>query len=206
MKLIIGLGNPEPRYALTRHNAGFWVVDALATKYGARFELSRDLKANMAKSVVGENTLVLAKPVTYMNDSGLAAQAILHWYKLAAEAMLVVHDESALPLGKVRYQKGGGSAGHHGIESIVAMLGGNKEFDRLRFGVGPDPGGGQRADYVLAVLPAADMRLRDQVIELCLRSLDVWMHEGVERAANNFNGCDLRPPPANSDASQNAQH
>jgi PTH1 family peptidyl-tRNA hydrolase len=194
MKLIVGLGNPEPRYALTRHNAGFWVVDALATKCGAAFERSKDMRASVARLTIAGEQLVLAKPLTYMNDSGIAVQAILHWYKLAPESMLVVYDESALPLGKVRFQKAGGSGGHHGIESTVAMLGGNNLFDRLRFGVGPDPGGDKRADYVLGVLPSADMPIRDQLIDLCLSAIDVWLKDGIDRAANSFNGVDLRPP------------
>jgi PTH1 family peptidyl-tRNA hydrolase len=195
MKLIVGLGNPEPRYALTRHNAGFWIVDALATKCGARFDLSKDLRASLTKVTIAQESVVLAKPVTYMNDSGSAVQAILHWYKLETRTMLVAYDESALPLGKLRYQKGGGAGGHHGIESIVNMLGGNNDFDRLRFGVGPDPGGDKRADYVLSILPAQDMALRDQMIDVCVRSIDVWLKDGVERAANSFNSVDLRPQP-----------
>src|SRR5690242_7533865 len=117
MKVIVGLGNPEPQYALTRHNAGFWVVDQLATEYGAKFDLSKDLQARITKTTIASESVVLVKPITYMNNSGAAVQAILHWYKLAPDQMLVVYDESALPLGKIRYQNNGGAGGHHGIES-----------------------------------------------------------------------------------------
>ena len=195
MKLIVGLGNPEPQYALTRHNAGFWVVDELATACGAKFDLSKDLRARVAKGTIADEPVLLAKPVTYMNNSGQSVQALLHWYKLDLSNLLVVHDESAIPLGKIRFQHNGGAGGHHGIESIVQMLSGANGFDRLRFGVGPDPGGDRRGDYVLTVLPAADMEMRAKVIKLCQESIDMWVKQGWQASANRFNGVDLRPPP-----------
>lgn len=195
MKVIVGLGNPEPQYALTRHNAGFWVVDALATAGGAQFDLAKDLQARVCKTTLANQPVVLVKPVTYMNNSGVAAQHILHWYKVAPGDMLIVYDEVALPLGKIRWQHAGGAGGHHGIESIIQVLGGNKGFDRLRFGAGPDPGGDRRADFVLSILPAADMEMRDKVIKLCLESIQLWLRQGAQAAANKYNGLDLRPPP-----------
>jgi PTH1 family peptidyl-tRNA hydrolase len=195
MKLIVGLGNPEPQYALTRHNAGFWVVDALATACGASFDLSKDLQARITKTPLAGHSVVLAKPVTYMNLSGRAVQAILHWYKIEPDDMLVVHDDVSLPLGKIRYQHGAGAGGQHGVENIIQMLGGNKAFNRLKFGVGPDPGGDRRANYVLQILPAADMQMRDKVISLCTESIELYLREGLQAAANKYNGLDLRPPP-----------
>jgi peptidyl-tRNA hydrolase, PTH1 family len=195
MKLIVGLGNPEPQYALTRHNAGFWVVDALATASGSTFELSKDLQARITKTSIGGESVVLVKPVTYMNNSGRAVQAVLHWYKVAPQDMLVVYDEVAIPFGKIRWQHSGGAGGHHGIESIMQMLGGTREFDRLRFGAGPDPGGDRRADFVLSILPAADMPIRDKVINMCRESIILWLRQGMQSAANKYNGLDLRPPP-----------
>lgn len=195
MKLIVGLGNPEPKYALTRHNAGYWVVNEIATKYGGTFQESKDLHSFVSKVHVNGEAVVLAKPTTYMNLSGRAVQAILHWYKIAVEDCLVIHDDVSIPFGRVRHQKGGGAGGQHGVENTIQMLGGNKDFSRLKFGVGPDPGGDRRADYVLSVIPAEDMVLRDKVISLCVDSSSLWAKEGIDAASNKFNGLDLRPPP-----------
>src|SRR5579883_517977 len=117
MKLIVGLGNPEPRYAQTRHNAGFWVVDQLATKCGAQFTLAKNLQAYIAKTNLAGQSIILAKPVTYMNLSGRAVQSMLHWFKIESADCLIVHDEVSLPLGKIRYQYGRGAGGQHGVES-----------------------------------------------------------------------------------------
>ncbi|HEY9790319.1 MAG TPA: aminoacyl-tRNA hydrolase [Candidatus Obscuribacterales bacterium] len=195
MKLIVGLGNPDRQYASTRHNAGFWIADAIATASGSTWDSSRDFKAEVTRANIDGQTVVLAKPTTYMNNSGTAVQAILHWYKLPVEEMLVVYDEVAIPLGKVRWQHNGGAGGHHGIENIMQMLGGNKAFDRLRFGVGPDPGGDRRADFVLSTIPAEDAALKDKVIGLCIESIRLWMRQGLQTTANKYNGLDLRPPP-----------
>src|SRR6185369_7117687 len=135
MKIIVGLGNPELRYYSTRHNAGFRVVDLLATELGAHFKVANDLKADVAKVNYKTHTVLLAKPKTYMNLSGDAVQRILHWYKADLSALLVIHDDVSLPLGRLRLQKGGGAGGQHGVESIIECLGGRKEFDRLKVGV-----------------------------------------------------------------------
>jgi PTH1 family peptidyl-tRNA hydrolase len=195
MKLIVGLGNPELKYMTTRHNAGYWIVDKLATTYGAHYARSRDMFADVAKTNINGEAVLLAKPTTYMNLSGQAFQAITHWYKLELDQCIVVHDDVALPLGRLRYQKGGGAGGQHGIESIIRMMGGNKGFDRLKFGVGPDPGGDRRADYVLSSVPEADRELKDKMIALATESLHLWLREGATVASNKFNATDLRPAP-----------
>jgi peptidyl-tRNA hydrolase, PTH1 family len=196
MKLIVGLGNPEPKYMTTRHNAGFWVVEKIATKYGAGFNRQSNLNADVCKTSIEGLPAVLAKPLTYMNLSGRAVQSILHWYKIAVEDCIIVHDDVSLPLGKIRFQQGGGAGGQHGIESIIEMLGGNKGFDRLKFGVGPDPGGDRRADYVLSAVPDWDRDLRDQMISLAADGLLLWLCNGLKTASNKYNGMDLRPKPA----------
>ncbi len=195
MKLVVGLGNPELRYMMTRHNAGFWVVDKLATEYGANYNRSTSLHADVAKCGIQGESVVLAKPVTYMNLSGRAVQAILHWYKIPIDNCLVIHDDVALPLGKIRFQSGGSAGGQHGVESIIEMMGGNKSFDRLKFGVGPDPGGERRADYVLSAVPESDRDLREKIIKLAHDSVIVWLKESALNASNKFNGMDLRPQP-----------
>ncbi len=195
MKLVVGLGNPELRYMLTRHNAGFWVVDEIATKYGASYQRYKDLHSDIAKVQAESGALLLAKPQTYMNLSGRAVQAILHWYKLENEDLIVVHDDVALPLGKIRIQSGGGAGGQHGIENTIQMLGGAKNFDRIKIGVGPDPGGDRRADYVLSPIPHEDNELKEKVLQMAVQAISLWLKEGPKAAANRFNGMDLRPPP-----------
>lgn len=196
MKLIVGLGNPDAKYAMTRHNAGFWVVDKLATIYGATFAKSSNQHAETAKTSIQGVPVLLAKPSTYMNLSGRAVQAILHWYKMSVDDCLVIHDDVSLPLGRLRFQQGGGAGGQHGVESIIEMLGGNKSFHRLKYGVGPDPGGDRRADYVLSGVPESDREMRDKIIDIAGDGVVLWLREGMLNTANKFNGTDLRPKPA----------
>jgi len=194
MKVVVGLGNPGLQYEWTRHNAGFRVLTALAVEAGAHFAAKKDLFADIAKTDISQEEVLLVKPTTYMNESGKAIQAILHWYKLPPSSLLVVHDDVALPLGKIRLQKSGGAGGQHGIESIIANLGGLQEFDRLKFGVGPDPGGQTRANYVLGRVPESDRELFNKVSELSQQAIKVWLAQGVLDAMNNFNGLDLSEP------------
>lgn len=196
MKLIVGLGNDDRRYEITRHNAGFWVLDELATVYGAPpFERNSKLHAYITKVQTAIGPVILAKPTTYMNNSGDAVRDILHWYKLEFKDFLVIHDDVALPLGKIRIQSGGGAGGNHGIEDILAVFGGRKDFDRIKFGVGPDPGGDRRADYVLSPIPLQLESIKLKVIKLAVEAAQLWLTEGPKAAANKFNGLDLCPPP-----------
>ncbi len=195
MKLIVGLGNPGLEYMSTRHNAGFMVVDAIAQKLDASFKHSRSLSADITKVEYKKVEIVLAKPVTYMNLSGRAVQAILHWYKIPLSDLLVVHDDVSLPLGRIRMQASGGAGGQHGVESIVETLGGRTEFDRVKFGVGPDPGGDRRGDYVLTRFPDSDKELLAKVIEHSRKAVFMWIDKGAVVTANAVNGVDLAQPP-----------
>lgn len=187
LKLLLGLGNMEPRYDMTRHNAGFSFIDEFATKYGAQLSNNKNMLAHICKFKYGAHDLILAKPTTYMNLSGRAAISIMNFYKIDKSEVLVVHDEVALKLGVIRLARGGGSAGNHGIESIMACTG-TSEFNRLRIGVGPDPGGALRADYVLSQIPQADRELYSKVISVCIEAAEVWIDSGIQDAMNKFNG------------------
>jgi PTH1 family peptidyl-tRNA hydrolase len=196
MKLIVGLGNPGPQYMMTRHNAGFWVTDRLATKYGAdKFRLEPRFDAYMMKVQIGGEQVWLAQPDTMMNGSGQSVLTILNFYKLELSQLLVIHDDVSIPLGKLRVQSGGGAGGNHGIENILNRLGGARDFDRLKFGVGPDPGGARRADFVLSTFPPDLVDLKNKMIELALEAAELWLREGPQVAANKINGLDLRPSP-----------
>lgn len=191
LKVVIGLGNPESRYERTRHNAGFRLADALAIKYGATLARKQELFCELSKIKVLGQDLLIVKPLTYMNLSGKAAAAICRWYKVDRKDILVAHDDVSLPLGQIRLQKGGGAGGQHGIESIIECFAGSKEFERLKIGVGPDPGGAMRANYVLANFPEDEEILIRQVIDLSLQAIDVWLSAGISAAMNRFNGLNL---------------
>lgn len=196
MKLVVGLGNPGLQYEWTRHNAGFMVVTSLAIKAEAHFSPKKSLFCDLAKTSIGSQEVLLVKPTTYMNDSGKAVQALLSWYKLSPDEMLVIHDDVSLPLGKIRLQKAGGAGGQHGIESIMQSLGGAKSFDRLKFGVGPDPGGELRAGYVLSRLPERDRDLCNQVVEVAQEAVKLWVTNGILESMNRFNGLNGHLPGA----------
>ncbi len=134
VRLIAGLGNPGPEYERTRHNAGFWLLDALANDWHAMFQLEKGFFGWVAKARVGTDTVWLVKPATYMNRSGQAVGALARFYKIAPEEILVAHDELDLPPGYVKLKRGGGHAGHNGLKDIQAALG-TPDFWRLRLGI-----------------------------------------------------------------------
>jgi PTH1 family peptidyl-tRNA hydrolase len=135
LRLIVGLGNPGPEYARTRHNAGFWWIDALAEKLGARFGIESKLKAESAKVSIGGEPLLLLRPMTFMNHSGRAVAAALRYWKIEPEQMLVAHDELDLPPGSARLKFDGGHGGQNGLRDIMALLD-HGRFNRLRIGIG----------------------------------------------------------------------
>lgn len=191
MKVIVGLGNPGIEYYFTRHNAGFAVIDEvgrLKDSFGAQFANKKNLYCDMAKIDLSGVEVVLVKPVTYMNDSGKSVQAVLNWFKLEPKDLLVVHDDVSLPLGRIRVQAQGGAGGQHGVESTIQYLGG-QGFDRVKVGVGPDPGGDVRGKYVLQVEP--NSQLFNRCIKYAAQACHFWLTAGAVETANKFNGADL---------------
>jgi peptidyl-tRNA hydrolase, PTH1 family len=148
IKLIAGLGNSGTKYTETRHNAGFWFVDALAQQAGARFLPDKHFYGEVAKIDIGGNGIWLLKPATFMNRSGQSLRSFVEFYRLQAENVLVAHDEIDLEPGIARLKNGGGHGGHNGLRDIIAQLGGG-EFHRLRIGVGHPGHRDQVVDYVL---------------------------------------------------------
>ncbi len=151
IRLIVGLGNPGAQYETTRHNAGFWLADHLADDFKATFQQEKAFSAWVAKARVDGENVVLQKPTTYMNRSGLAVGAVARFYKFAPEQVLVLHDELDLLPGQVKLKQGGGHAGHNGLKDIQAVLG-SPDFWRLRIGIGHPRSLGlaqQVADFVL---------------------------------------------------------
>ena len=154
LKLIVGLGNPGAQYAGTRHNAGFWFVDALAAQCAVAFSAARKFHSELGRYQSGPVNCRLCKPQTFMNESGTAVAALLDYYKIPLAQVLIAHDEIDLEPGNIRFKTGGGHGGNNGLRDIINKTGG-KEFNRLRIGVG-HPG---RADRVLSHVltrPAAE--------------------------------------------------
>ncbi len=135
MKLIIGLGNPEQKYDGTRHNVGFWVLDALARQYGGIFKANQKFKAELAEIVVSSEKILLIKPATYYNDSGLAARAVIDYYKASLKDLLIIHDELMIDFGTVRTRTSGRDAGNNGIKSLITHVN-SDQFARVRIGTG----------------------------------------------------------------------
>lgn len=186
MKVVIGLGNPGPDYDATRHNVGWWVVDRLAYDWDFG-PFRRDGKAHVSEGVVGETELRLMKPTTYMNRSGLALRAVRDLPDFeVAEDLLVVVDDAALDVGRVRFRPEGGAGGHNGLKSISGALQSN-DYARLRVGVGRKPDGADLADWVLAPMPGEDEEVVVELLPELTQAVEVWVSEGVEAAMNRFN-------------------
>lgn len=152
--LVVGLGNPGPAYAATRHNVGFLAVDELAGRLGTGFSVRRGVRAAVATGVLGEQRVALVKPQTFMNDSGLAVRRAADFFRIDPGHLIVVHDELDLDFGRLRVKFGGGDNGHNGLKSIRTHLG-TGDFYRVRIGIGRPPGRQDPADYVLSPIPQA---------------------------------------------------
>ena len=184
-QLIVGLGNPGPRYAATRHNAGFFVVDELAERMGGRFKAHRG-RCDVVEGRLGGVPVVLAKPKSYMNESGGPVVAIARFYKVPVERIAVVHDDLDLPFGGLRLKRGGGDGGHNGLRSLSAALG-SKEYARVRFGIGRPPGRQDPAEFVLREFAIAERKELEFLIDRAADAVEALVSEGLDAAQNTFN-------------------
>ena len=184
--LIVGLGNPGPEYADNRHNIGFQCIDRLARASAIRLAERKRQNALVGKGEVEGHPLILAKPLTFMNESGQAVQRVSHWYKVPAERILVIHDDLDLPVGRIRLRPGGSSGGHKGVLSTIEALG-TKEFARLRIGIGR-PEWGEPADYVLNNFGPEQEEVMDIIRDWIVDLVPLLLKEGIEEAMNVFNG------------------
>jgi PTH1 family peptidyl-tRNA hydrolase len=184
LKIIVGLGNPGPEHLLTRHNAGFWFVDALAAKLDGRFRSHNKFHGDICRVQLCGQEISLLKPSTYMNRSGLAIRALADYVKVPPGEILVVHDEMDLPVGEARFKLGGGAGGHNGLRDTVTHMG--PDFWRLRLGVGHPGDKSQVIDYVLRRAPKAEEEQILAAIEQSLTALPVFLEQGSERAMNGL--------------------
>lgn len=184
MKLIVGLGNPGDRYRETRHNVGFRVLDELALRW--RCDSWRKRFEAEAAEHRTESPVLLLKPQTYMNRSGISVREAARFYKLPASDIVVIHDDLDLPAGRLRIRERGGAGGHRGIESLLAELGAG-EFIRIKLGIGRPPEEWETADYVLARFTTEELPQIQKMILAAADAVEMILREGAVAAMNRFN-------------------
>jgi PTH1 family peptidyl-tRNA hydrolase len=190
MKIVIGLGNPGAQYEKTRHNAGWMVLDRLADRAGwSGRARTRDASAIVTGRYQGLD-LLLVKPLTFMNESGLAVRKVLAREHASLVDLLVVADDFALPFGKLRFREGGSAGGHNGLRSIIEELG-NEQFSRLRVGIG-EPNH-DAIDHVLSQFGRGEKARLSELLDAAADAVEAWARDGTSKAANHFNSFELRP-------------
>ncbi len=167
---MVGLGNPGPQYAETRHNAGFWLVDQLARQHAGHFRPDAKFHGDTCRIALTDRELWLLKPMTFMNRSGHAVAALARFHRISLPEILVIHDDLDLPTGTIRLKQAGGHGGHNGLRDLIAQLGGN-DFSRLRLGIGHPGDSRDVLDYVLRRPPQSERTLIEQAIADTLREL-----------------------------------
>ncbi|MDA3922069.1 MAG: aminoacyl-tRNA hydrolase [Salinisphaera sp.] len=193
IRAVVALGNPGPDHARDRHNAGFWLADALARRWRVDFSLQKKFKGELARFGAGDDTVWLLKPMTFMNASGQAAQPLAAFHKLSAPEILVVHDELDLPPGIARFKEAGGHGGHNGLRDMHRVMG--SQYKRLRIGIG-HPGHASRVlSHVLGTPSPDDQIAIDAAIDASLDALEIVLDRdrGWNRGAQQLNS---RKPPA----------
>jgi PTH1 family peptidyl-tRNA hydrolase len=187
MKLIVGLGNPGDKYKKTRHNLGFMALDAAAEHFGFEpFKKNAKLKGEVTEGKIGREKVIFLKPGTFMNLSGESVQPALHFYKIKPQDAIVIYDEIAIELGKVRIRSEGSAGGHNGIKSLIQHIGQN--FIRVRLGIKPEnPIKGDLADYVLGNLGASEKPSIKDTLQKIPAILETLLEEGVEKTMSLYN-------------------
>ena len=186
MKLIVGLGNPGAKYAGTRHNAGFSVIDELAERHNIKVDTSKH-KALIGKGVINGEKVILAMPQTFMNLSGESVRAIMDFYKLTVDDLIVVYDDIDLDVGKIRIREKGSAGGHNGMKNII-LHSGSQDFVRVRVGVGKKPEHMDLADHVLSRFSREDLPLMRESCGKACDALEVILSDGAVAAMNRYNG------------------
>jgi PTH1 family peptidyl-tRNA hydrolase len=191
LRIIVGLGNPGPEHQVTRHNAGFWFVDLLARRHSAEFRDYRKYSGETARISIDGQELILLKPTTYMNRSGLSIRQLSEFFKIAPDDILVAHDELDLPVGTVRLKHGGGHGGHNGLRDTIAHIG--ETFWRLRLGVGHPGNKTDVIDYVLTRAPRAEEDLILDAVNMAADCIPLLLEQGAERAMTKLHSRTVKP-------------
>jgi len=191
-QLIVGLGNPEPKYDQTRHNIGFAAIDALSRNWHIPVTENRKFQGQFGEGLaLGSKKIRILKPLTYMNRSGESIQAVTSWYKLPSESVLVIYDDMDLPLGKIRLRLSGSAGGHNGMKSTISHLN-SQNFPRLRIGIGkpknlPDNDDGTTVSHVLGKFSPQEAKLIDPILAFVVECVELTLKQGVEKAMNRCN-------------------
>ncbi|AFY70240.1 peptidyl-tRNA hydrolase [Thalassoporum mexicanum PCC 7367] len=195
IRLIVGLGNPGAKYEGTRHNIGFMAIDQLARYWGASLTEAKKFHGISAEyRQPGRDRLILLKPTTYMNDSGRSARAVLDWYKLEPQSVLVIYDDMDLPLGKIRLRHSGSAGGHNGMKSMIAHLG-TQDFPRLRLGIGKQKNDRQDTiSHVLGGFMPAEQKILPQVLDLAQDTIISIGKQGIDKTMSLYNSRSVPMP------------
>ena len=194
MRLIVGLGNPDPEYQWTPHNLGFMAVDELANRNGIRVERPEG-KALAGRGKIAGEDVILAKPQTYMNLSGISVRELLEKYELDAKDLLVLWDEAQLPLGTIRIHPDGSAGSHNGAKSVIGSIG-TQVFARLRLGCGPDHPLNSRKEYVLRPMKKAELEIASEMIGEAGDAVEMILKQGIDAAMNQYNRRKATEPEA----------
>jgi len=191
-QLIVGLGNPEPKYDQTRHNIGFAAIDAISRNWHIPVTENRKFQGQFGEGLaLGSKKIRILKPLTYMNRSGESIQAVTSWYKLPPESVLVIYDDMDLPLGKIRLRLSGSAGGHNGMKSTISHLN-SQNFPRLRIGIGkpknlPNNDDGDTVSHVLGKFSPQEAKLIDPILAFVVECVELTLKQGVEKAMNRCN-------------------
>lgn len=183
--LVVGLGNPGPFYVANRHNAGYLVVEILADRVGGKFKAHKS-RSDLVETRFADDRVVLAKPRSYMNESGGPVASLRDFFKAPVERLIVVHDELDLPFGAIRIKQGGGDNGHNGLKSLRRSLG-SGEFYRVRLGIGRPPGRQDPADWVLRDWSSTERKDIDLHLERAADAVETLIADGLAKAQNTYN-------------------
>src|SRR5215471_15272897 len=191
MRLIVGLGNPGERYAGTYHNVGFQVLDRIAARESVRIKERCGQALISSGLTIAGQSVVLAAPQTFMNNSGAAIPPLFDRFEATLRDVIVVYDDVALPLGRIRVRQKGSAGGHNGVKSLISAFG-SDEFLRIRVGIQPDREIADVRDFVLSPVAKADLKLLDQAEEIAAKAVDTLIAAGIAEAMSQYNGIDLR--------------
>ncbi|MBC7823197.1 MAG: aminoacyl-tRNA hydrolase [Candidatus Parcubacteria bacterium] len=195
-QLIVGLGNPGSKYEKTRHNIGFMAIDLLARVWQIALSENRKFHGIVGEGTYSRSKIRLLKPLTFMNHSGQSIRAVVDWYKLSPESVLVVYDDMDLPMGKIRIRLSGSAGGQNGMKSAIAHLG-TQNFPRLRIGIGSPkslPGDKDGASHVLGTFSAAEAKLIPDVLDLTVGAIELSLKQGVEKSMSLYNNRSVEQP------------
>jgi len=187
VKVIVGLGNPGDRYKGTRHNAGFMVTGKLAAKLGIEGKFESKFNAVIGKGKFHDEDVIIVQPLTYMNLSGESVLKVLNWFKGEPEDIFIVFDDINIDFGRIRFRPSGSEGGHNGVKSIIESLGGFNNIPRLKVGIGPDPGGAAKKNYVLQEFSQEEKNILDEIIDTCVEAIEFYMINGMEKTRCRYN-------------------